>query len=210
VNIATPTTRLLNHTVTPPLSITIQQGSKGLAWPALDEVAGDSGAQLKVMLLPLDSGAGCAAGAPHSRHVAALPAASGGLHHPLGGTRRRRSVATHCRCHRTGPPSHCTRHCRMGFLPSYPSMVIYGSMAGTAGFIFTFSFFGICSTFYRDSSPLQPPTRALGAALALLAPLAALLASLVYLAESNHLGVTADVTPGGCKAEIGKHWRWSL
>ena len=92
----------------------------------------------------------------------------------------------------------------MGFLPSYPSMVIYGSMAGTAGFIFTFSFFGICSTFYRDSSPLQPPTRALGAALALLAPLAALLASLVYLAESNHLGVTADVTPGGWVH--GRNW----
>jgi hypothetical protein len=95
----------------------------------------------------------------------------------------------------------------MGFLPSYPSLVIYGSMASTAAFIFTFAFFGICSTFYRDNSPLAPPTRALGAALTLLVPLAALLAGLVYLAESNHLGVTADVTPGGCTA-VGELHRW--
>ena len=106
--------------------------------------------------------------------------------------------------HRRRTPPVQSPNRSMGFLPSYPSLVIYASMGSTAAFIFTFAFFGIASTFYRDSSPLQPPTRALGAALTMLAPLAAVLASLVYLAEANHLGVTADVTPGGCWTAVGE------
>ncbi|PRW57634.1 hypothetical protein C2E21_3635 [Chlorella sorokiniana] len=75
----------------------------------------------------------------------------------------------------------------LSWLPSITDLVIYGAMASAAAAIFIISFFGIVGSFYRDTNPLLPATRALAAALTLMAPLAVFLMVAFALAESRGL-----------------------
>ncbi|KAI7837232.1 hypothetical protein COHA_008921 [Chlorella ohadii] len=75
----------------------------------------------------------------------------------------------------------------LGWLPSLTDLVIYGAMASASAAIFAISFFGIVGSFYRDTNPLLPATRALAAALTLMAPLAVLLVTAFAVAESRGL-----------------------
>lgn len=85
---------------------------------------------------------------------------------------------------------------RLPFIMS--DLVVYGSMALTSAAIYLLAFFGIVGSFYRSSSSLGPPTRALAAAWALLVPTAAVFSGLAVAAARHNLG---DFSTGGMLME---------
>ncbi len=69
-----------------------------------------------------------------------------------------------------------------------PYFVVYGALATTAAAIYILAFFVIVGSVRRSCNRLNAPSRALGASLTLLTPVAGLLSALAVAAQRNDMG----------------------